>query len=103
MYYTYMIRCEDNSLYTGITTDIERRFNEHYQKHIKGAKYTKSHEAIKIEAAWETANRSQASKLEYNLKKLSKQQKEKLIFDNNKFNLFFIGKLEDSSVYKRYI
>ncbi|MBQ3573901.1 MAG: GIY-YIG nuclease family protein, partial [Clostridia bacterium] len=38
MYYVYMMRCSDNSLYTGITTDLERRFEEHKSK--KGAKYT---------------------------------------------------------------
>jgi putative endonuclease len=32
MYYTYMLRCKDNSIYTGITTDIERRMEEHRRK-----------------------------------------------------------------------
>ena len=46
MYYTYMIRCKDNSIYTGMTNNLERRLNEHLLN--KGAKYTKSHNAIKI-------------------------------------------------------
>ena len=50
MYYVYMLRCEDGSLYTGITTDLARRFEEH--RNGKGAKYTRSRGAVRIEAAW---------------------------------------------------
>ena len=49
MYYTYMIRCKDNSIYTGMTNDLDKRFNEHKTKSKNGAKYTKSHNAIKLE------------------------------------------------------
>ena len=94
MYYTYMIRCKGNTLYTGITTDIERRFSEHSDKDEKGAKYTKSHAVEKVEAVWESENRSQASKLEFALKKLTKQQKEELILDNGKFDIFLSEKIE---------
>ena len=100
MYYTYMIRCMDNSLYTGITTDIERRFNEHSEKDEKGAKYTKSHDVIKLVAVWETQNRSDASKLEYRLKHLAKSKKEEIIKDNNNFNAFLGNKLK-CDLYKR--
>ena len=41
MYYTYMLRCTDNSIYTGITTNIERRMEEHFKQNEKCAKYTK--------------------------------------------------------------
>lgn len=51
MYYTYMLRCEDNSIYTGMTTDIERRMAEHSSKSVKCAKYTLNHSARKLEAA----------------------------------------------------
>ena len=77
MYYIYIIRCKDNTLYTGITTDLERRFNEHKNK--IGAKYTKRHIVDKIEIAWSCENRSIASKLEYHLKRLSKKEKEEII------------------------
>lgn len=84
MYYVYMLRCEDNSLYTGITTDLERRFEEHLSKNKKCAKYTSNHSVKKIESAWITENRVSASKLEYHIKKtLSKHQKEELIRKNN--------------------
>ncbi len=81
MYYTYIIRCEDNSLYTGITTDIERRYKEHITK--KGAKYTKRHIASSIEALYISGSRELASKLEYHIKKLTKKEKEELIINNN--------------------
>ena len=55
MYYTYMLRCADNSLYTGITTDVARRFAEHSgQIPGKCAKYTGSRKAVSIEAVWES-------------------------------------------------
>ncbi|MDO4282488.1 MAG: GIY-YIG nuclease family protein [Clostridia bacterium] len=88
MYYVYMLRCEDNSLYTGITTDVERRMREHVSKDKKCAKYTFNHTAIKIESVWKTENRALASKLEFHIKKLSKIQKEKLIIYNHLEEVF---------------
>ena len=87
MYYIYMLRCIDNSIYTGITTDLERRLYEHLAKNEKSAKYTRSHTAIEFEAVWESNSKSLASKLEYQIKRLSKSQKEKLIKDDN-FSVF---------------
>ncbi len=79
MYYTYMLRCSDNSIYTGITTNPERRFNEHLSKGDKCAKYTLNHHAIKFEIVFESKSRSLASKLEYYIKTLTKTQKEEII------------------------
>ena len=90
-----MLRCNDNSIYTGITNDIKKRINAHLNK--KGAKYTKSHIPIKLEILWETNNKSKASILEYQIKKLSKKQKELLIKTNN---LKIINKIEYEN-YKR--
>ena len=81
MYYIYMLRCEDNSIYTGITTDLKRRLEEHITKSNKCAKYTMRHTAIKLELAWQTDNRSNASKLEYQIKHLNKTQKENIILN----------------------
>ena len=81
MYYTYIMRCEDGSLYTGITTDVKRRLKEHQGKLSGGAKYTKGRMPTKVEVVWQSDNRSLASKLEYRIKKLSKQDKEILIKD----------------------
>lgn len=79
MYYVYMLRCKNNSIYTGITTDIKRRFGEHKNKTKKCAKYTYFHDAVLLEAVWECENRSMASKLECYIKRLNKSEKEALI------------------------
>lgn len=101
MYYVYMLRCEDNSIYTGITTNLKRRMLEHFGKNDKCAKYTLSHHAKKMEVAWQTEDRISASKLEYHIKKgLTKAQKEKLIKDNNLFENFLGEKIECKK-YKR--
>ena len=81
MYYIYMLRCIDNSIYTGITTALKRRIEEHIKKDNKCAKYTMRHTAIKLELAWQTDNRSNASKLEYQIKHLNKTQKENIILN----------------------
>ena len=100
MYYTYILRCKDNSLYTGITTDLERRLKEHKEKGEKTAKYTKTHTAEKFEIAWESESRVLASKLEYNIKKkLEKKQKEALI-KNPKLLESFLGDKIQSELYK---
>lgn len=78
-YYVYMLRCEDNSIYTGITTDVDRRFEEHLGKRSKGAKYTKNHKPVRVEKVLEVMNRVEASKLEYKIKRMTKGQKEELI------------------------
>lgn len=83
MYYTYMLRCEDNSIYTGITTNINRRMEEHFGRGEKCAKYTLRHHAKKLECVWESENRILASKLEYHLKTLTKLQKEQLIISKD--------------------
>lgn len=80
MYYTYMIRCTDNSIYTGITTDLERRMLEHKSQNQKSAKYTKFHQIQKLELAWSSETNVLACKLEYHIKKrLTKSQKEDLV------------------------
>ncbi|MBQ9674069.1 MAG: GIY-YIG nuclease family protein [Ruminococcus sp.] len=97
MYYTYMLLCNDNSIYTGITTDLSRRFYEHLNSQ-KGAKYTRTHTPLKILAAWKSSNRSTASKLEYRIKKLTKTAKEQIIY-NNDFSVF--DSKIDKSEYQR--
>lgn len=95
-----MIRCSDNSIYTGITTDINRRFLEHKNKDKKCAKYTYTHDVIKVECYFISKSRSMASKLEYYIKKMSKTDKEKLILDSNYFDFLLSDKI-DCSLYTR--
>ena len=80
MYYTYMLRCEDQSIYTGITTDPDRRFSEHLSGSKKAAAYTRTHHAEKMFALWRCDSRSDACKLESAIKTLNKRQKESLVF-----------------------
>lgn len=99
MYYIYMLRCKDNSIYTGITINLENRMKEHFSKDKNGAKYTKSHNAQKLECVWKTENKSLAAKLEYHIKTLKKAQKEELIVKNNLKQLLG-GKIDISNYMK---
>lgn len=94
MYYVYMLRYEDNSLYTEITTNLERRIEEHFSKSEKCAKYTRSHSAKKLELAWKTENKILASKLEYAIKTLKKEEKENLVSCKVELDYFFKERLE---------
>lgn len=98
MFYTYMLRCEDSSIYTGITTDVERRMKEHFSKNDRCAKYTRTHTAKKLEAVWQSDSRVLASKLEYRIKRLTKEEKERLI-SNNSLEVF--GDKIDAERYER--
>ena len=79
-YYTYILRCSDGSLYTGITTDLPRRFAEHSRgtSHA-GAKYTASRRPEAYECAFQSDDRAAASRLEARIKRLTRSQKLKLI------------------------
>ena len=94
MYYKYMLRCQDNSIYTGITVDIKRRMKEHFSKDKNCAKYTKKHTAIKLEKVWESEDRKLASKLEYHIKKLSKDKKEELITNSKGLEKYLSKKID---------
>ena len=77
-YHVYIVRCNDNSLYTGITTDLKRRLHEHNQTK-KGAKYTRSRRPVSLVYSKLVENRSIAQKEEYRIKKLNKIKKEELV------------------------
>ena len=100
MYYIYMLRCKDNTIYTGITVDIKRRMEEHFSKNEKCAKYTYTHNAKKLEVVWQTENKSFASKLEYAINKLTKAKKEELIKNKNLEEIFLENKNIDVKNYK---
>ena len=97
MYYTYMIRCLDNSIYTGMTNNINKRFLEHITN--KGAKYTKSHKVKKIEVVWKSKEKSLACKLEYQIKQLTKKQKEDII-NGEKLSSYLKGKVDCRRYYR---
>jgi len=77
MWFVYIIKCKDNSLYTGVTNDLQRRFQEH--KEGRGAKYTASHKPVKLEYFEEFENRSKSLKREIEIKKLTHRKKKDLI------------------------
>lgn len=97
MYFVYMIRCRSGRLYTGITTDTERRFREH-SGGSRGAKFTHADPPEAVEAVWSCENRSLASRLEYQLKRLKRSKKLAIIGDNRIFEEIFP---ESTEIYTR--
>ena len=81
-YYLYILECQDGSLYTGISTNPERRLKEHIEG--TGAKYTRTHKPVKIVYLELLRNRSEASKREYEIKQLSRKEKLDLIAEYTK-------------------
>lgn len=81
MYFVYIIQCVDKTLYTGITTDLDRRIKEHNNSKL-GAKYTKIRRPVKLVFSKQFENRSEASKEESRIKKLTRQQKINLFTKN---------------------
>ena len=76
-WYLYILRCGDNTLYTGITTDVAKRLEAH--RSGKGAKYTRGRIPLELVYQEECENHSQALKREWEIKALTRMQKEKLI------------------------
>ncbi len=76
-WYLYLIRSQDNRLYTGITTDVSRRFAEHQAG--KGAKALRGRGALRLVFSELIGSRSQALRIEYKIKQLTKTQKERLV------------------------
>jgi len=74
----YFLRCNDNSLYTGITTDIKRRLHQHNNTKL-GAKYTRARRPVKLVYSETAADKSTASKREYQLRTLTKKKKEEIV------------------------
>jgi putative endonuclease len=77
MYYVYLLECDDGSIYTGISTDVERRFSEHVKG--KGGHFTSSRQIIKILYTEEHPNRSSALKREAQIKGWRREKKLNLI------------------------
>ena len=79
LWYVYLVRCSDHSLYAGITTDLTRRVSEHNFSKQLAAKYTRVRRPVKLVYSQELCSRSEASRAEYQLKKLTKKAKEQLV------------------------
>ena len=77
-WFVYILRCSDNTYYTGITTDIDRRLNEH-NSNGSTTRYTRSRRPVSLAYLEQAADRSTASAREYRIKKMSRKAKEALI------------------------
>ena len=77
-YFVYILECADKTLYTGITTDVQKRLLEHNESD-KGAKYTRVRRPVKLVYTEDAPDRSMASKREYAIKKLTRAKKLELI------------------------
>ena len=77
MNYTYMLRCRDNSLYTGWTNNIEKRLEDHNSG--KGAKYTKARRPVELVYYESFETKEEAMRREWQIKQLKKSEKEELI------------------------
>ncbi len=78
-WYVYIVRCADSSLYTGIAMDIERRVGEHNAGRAAGARYTRGRRPVRLVYQERHASRSSACRREYEIKRLSRREKEILV------------------------
>lgn len=97
LWHLYLIRTRQNTLYTGITTDVTQRLAEHTAGK-QGAKYLRAKGPLQLVYYTEIGSRSTASKAEYRIKRLKKAQKEKIVANKpNKQALLALLKIEDLS------
>ena len=90
-WYVYLLRCVDNSLYTGVTTDPERRLKEHngeFKGKGKGAKYTRTRRPVSLAIAIPLLSKVAVYQAEYAIKRLSKREKETIVLLGLKHPLF---------------
>jgi len=78
-WFVYMVRCNDDSLYTGITKDVERRVQEHNNNDSIGSKYTNARRPVSLVYQEACESRSVASKREYDIKQLTRKEKDRLL------------------------
>jgi len=85
----YILGCSDGTYYTGITTDVERRFQEHQSGGIKAARYCKGRGPLQLLFNTPIGSHSRALKFENAIKKLSKKRKTLLINNHELLSSFF--------------
>ena len=98
MYFVYVLRCVDSSLYCGYTTDVAHRIKAHTGKVKGGARYTKIRPPVRVEAVWSCSEKGTALALEKLFKNLDKQDKELLVSDNATLTGLFGDKLESGHI-----
>ena len=80
-WYVYIVRCVDDSLYTGVATDVTRRVQEHNADDRLGARYTRARRPVQLVYSEVCRDRSQAQRREYAIRRLNRVQKESLLLD----------------------
>ena len=85
MWHIYILQCKDKTFYTGITTNLKRRIEEHNTSNL-GAKYTKGRRPVKLVYSARKKDKSSALKEEYRIKKLSRGGKIEVIEKKRKLN-----------------
>ncbi|NND00476.1 MAG: GIY-YIG nuclease family protein [Gammaproteobacteria bacterium] len=78
-WYLYMLRCADDSIYTGITNDLERRLEEHNHDNKKASRYTRARRPVNLIYKEPYEDRATASQREYQCKQLTRSEKLKLL------------------------
>ncbi len=94
MYFVYVLRCVDSSLYCGYTTDVSHRIKAHCGKVKGGAKYTKLRPPVSVEAVWSCADKGTAMGLEKLIKNLCKQDKERIVRGETSLREFFGDRID---------
>lgn len=94
IWFIYLIRRPDRALYTGITTDVERRFGEH-RNGVKGAKALRGRGPLELVFSAPVGDRSLASRLEARIKRMPKTQKEALATGRADLNELIEGLQDD--------
>ena len=83
MYYTYIVECNDGTLYTGYTNDIDKRIKAHNEG--KGAKYTKSRRPVRLVYQESFETKEEAMSREWHIKRMDRADKIKLIEETGEF------------------
>jgi len=78
-WYVYILQCSDNTLYTGITVDLDRRVQEHNQDNKLGARYTRARRPVSLVYQESCSSRSAAAKREAAIRKMSRDKKQEMI------------------------
>ena len=96
MYYIFMLRCRDGSLYTGIAADIEKRLRQHASGGAACAKYTRAHPPEALAALWQAEDHAAAARLEALIKQLPREKKLALVRREADLESIFNSRLQEN-------
>lgn len=99
MYYVYLLRCADDTLYCGVSTNWQRRLRQHASGSSSAARYTRAHPPRELAALWECGEKGDALRLEYRIKKLRREEKLRLIEEEDAFST--LPGMPDAALYRR--